>query len=387
VPVPWGMKGRIFRELPLKSRLGTNLVAFGGSAPRTGILAGDAAQLAAPSNGGPTGRIGDPAKGQVRWRRYTIYRKRGFITSTLMELEPKLKLALDETSLLILGAQVLFGFLFQAVFQEGFGDLAAPEKTALCVGLIFILLTIVFLIAPSMHHQIVYRGESRYGALETATRFSRISLLPLTLGIGASMYLVFAHVFGPPAGVIAGVLLCAVALSLFYGLGMVVRLGRKAGAQMIREQQPTRLRIRIEQLLTEARVIIPGGQALLGFQFVAVLTRTFAALPYWAKVVHAAGLCSVGMAVILLMTPAAVHRIGYDGEDDETFFRIGSALVIMAAFPLALGIAADVFVVFFVVNENIYTAMTAAFLSLSIFIAFWFAYPVWLRAAGSALHE
>jgi hypothetical protein len=37
-----------------------------------------------------------------------------------MEIESRLKIALDESRLLILGAQVLFGFPFAAVFQELF---------------------------------------------------------------------------------------------------------------------------------------------------------------------------------------------------------------------------------------------------------------------------
>jgi len=46
------------------------------------------------------------------------------------------------------------------------------------------------------------------------------------------------------------------------------------------------------------------------------------------------------------MTPTAVHRLGFQGEDDPAFFRIGSRLVIAASIPLAIGIAADVAVVF-----------------------------------------
>jgi hypothetical protein len=38
------------------------------------------------------------------------------IWETRMDLDRKLKIALDESRLLISGAQVLFGFLFQAVF-------------------------------------------------------------------------------------------------------------------------------------------------------------------------------------------------------------------------------------------------------------------------------
>ena len=53
---------------------------------------------------------------------------------------------------------------------------------------------------------------------------------------------------------------------------------RKADAERdAREAAP--LHARIEQMLTEARVIQPGAQALLGFQLVIVLTGAFERLP------------------------------------------------------------------------------------------------------------
>jgi hypothetical protein len=52
------------------------------------------------------------------------------------------------------------------------------------------------------------------------------------------------------------------------------------------------------------------------------------------------------------MTPAAVHRIAFAGEDDAGFFRIGSLLVIAASCPLAFGIAADVAVVFYKISRS-----------------------------------
>jgi hypothetical protein len=45
-----------------------------------------------------------------------------------MDLDRKLKTALDESRLLILGAQVLFGFLFQAVFQDLFKEVPAAVR-------------------------------------------------------------------------------------------------------------------------------------------------------------------------------------------------------------------------------------------------------------------
>ena len=118
----------------------------------------------------------------------------------------------------------------------------------------------------------------------------------------------------------------------------------------------TPLRTKIEQMLTEARVIIPGGQALLGFQLVCTFTRAFKELPLSIQYLHAAGLCAVALSVLLLMTPAALQRIAFHGEDDASFFKIGSALVVASSVPLALGIAADVAVVFFKVTENMEAA-------------------------------
>ena len=44
------------------------------------------------------------------------------------------------------------------------------------------------------------------------------------------------------------------------------------------------------------------------------------------------------------MAPAALHRLSFGGEDAAEFVKIGSAFVIAAPAPLALGIAFDTFV-------------------------------------------
>jgi hypothetical protein len=88
------------------------------------------------------------------------------------------------------------------------------------------------------------------------------------------------------------------------------------------------LDVRVDQLLTEARVIIPAAQALLGFQMAVTLTRAFAQLPSEAKMAHAAALCCVGLGTILLMAPASLHGIAFAGQDDADFVKMapGSSL-------------------------------------------------------------
>jgi hypothetical protein len=143
------------------------------------------------------------------------------------------------------------------------------------------------------------------------------------------------------------------------------------------EESTTPLKTKIEQMLTEARVIIPGGQALLGFQFVATLTKTFGELPAAVQHIHAAGLCAVALAVLLLMTPAALHRIAFHGEDDKAFFRIGSRLVVAATLPLAIGISADVLVVYYKISGNMSLSGIAGIVAFCLLAGIWYGYPLW----------
>ncbi len=78
--------------------------------------------------------------------------------------------------------------------------------------------------------------------------------------------------------------------------------------------QETSLEQRITQMLTEARVVLPGVQALLGFQLISVVTRSFEQLPASSKLVHAASLGCLTVAIVFLMAPAANHRIVFAGQ-------------------------------------------------------------------------
>jgi hypothetical protein len=272
--------------------------------------------------------------------------------------------------------------MFQAVFQDLFKEVPAVSQALQCAGLGFMLLSVCFLIAPSLFHQIVFGGESHPGALAYASRFAGASLLPLTLGLGASVFVVFEYLFGQTAGAIFGSTFTVGSLLLLYGLGLVLR--RPVGRKQLPDHAATPLKTKIEQMLTEARVIIPGGQALLGFQFVCTFTRSFKELPLSVQYLHAAGLCAVALSVLLLMTPAALHRIAFHGEDDASFFRIGSALVVAASIPLAAGISAEIAVVFFKVTERLGSASVAGATVLCVLLGVWLGYPIWRRNSAAS---
>ena len=65
-----------------------------------------------------------------------------------MSLNRKVKVALDENRLLILGAQVLFGFQFQGVFQEMFRQLSSEARSLESAAMGLMALTIGILDWP-----------------------------------------------------------------------------------------------------------------------------------------------------------------------------------------------------------------------------------------------
>src|SRR5208337_3303794 len=86
--------------------------------------------------------------------------------------------------------------VFQEIFQTAPPDSQIVQRAAL----LLLVLGVGLLIAPSMHHQVLYRGEDRQGALRSATRCASASLLPVTLALGGSAYVAFEQLFGrPPA--------------------------------------------------------------------------------------------------------------------------------------------------------------------------------------------
>jgi hypothetical protein len=293
-----------------------------------------------------------------------------------MSLQRKLKNALDETRLLILGAQVLFGFQFNGMFQEAFADLHVALRLIACAGLVLIMVAIGLLIAPSMQHRIVECGEDSNRILSATTTLAALALFPLAMALGLDVFMAIERTFGVGAGVGVGASFFILAITFWYVLEFVIRENKPMRERHDGKGTPLSA---VEQMLIEARVIIPGAQALLGFQLTVTLTRAFEQLPYESKLAHAAALCCIALSVILLMAPAALHRISFGGEDSADFLKIGSVFVIAAPLPLALGIALDTYVAIARALDSNVAAASIAGMTVIVLMLLWYAYPVWGR--------
>jgi hypothetical protein len=268
-----------------------------------------------------------------------------------MELSKKVKLALDETRMLILSAQILLGFQFRGVFSDGYDQLPTEVRYLNGLALGLMVLLVGLLITPGPYHRIVESGADTSHFHAVVTVIADLALAPFALALGLDLFIAAGRIFGETGGAAAGITATALAIAFWYGYPRVRK--RQTGEQeramtsdRTAERSTTPLHAKIEQMLTEARVVLPGAQALFGFQLAIVLTQSFEQLTSASRITHAASLFLVALAVVLLMAPAAYHRIVYAGEESQDMYRVGSALVMAATVPLAIGLAGDVYVVF-----------------------------------------
>jgi Family of unknown function (DUF6328) len=116
----------------------------------------------------------------------------------------KVKTALDETRLLILGAQILLGFHLNGAFQSGFANLGSISRAFYAGAFFGMAAAVGILITPSMEHLIVERGRSTARILNLTTCFAGLALLPMGLSLGTDLSIVLTYRFGAGVGVTVG---------------------------------------------------------------------------------------------------------------------------------------------------------------------------------------
>ena len=129
---------------------------------------------------------------------------------------------------------------------------------------------------------------------------------------------------------------------------------------------------KIQHALTDARVVLPGAQALLGFQLVAVFLGGFEKLPASSQYIHIVSLTLITLSTIFLMMPAAYHRIVEMGQPSQHFYRLTSKAVLGSMIPLGAGICGDFFIVIRKVSGSLTVASATSVFLLAIFYVLWF---------------
>ncbi len=149
------------------------------------------------------------------------------------------------------------------------------------------------------------------------------------------------------------------------------------------EDKQQSLEARIVQALTEIRVILPGAQALFGFQVTAVLAEEFARLPATSRYVHLMSIAVVAIAVIMLIAPVTYHRIVAQGNAEEGVLTYAVRMMIPAEGLIALGLIGDAYVTVRMISGSLIVALSTASAALVAFTTLLYVVPLVARRARS----
>jgi hypothetical protein len=138
-----------------------------------------------------------------------------------------------------------------------------------------------------------------------------------------------------------------------------------------------------EYLLEECRMVLPGIQALFGFQLIVVFNPGFSEkLSVGEQRLHLLAIILLAIAIALIMTPAAYHRQTGPLKITRRFINLASRLLLASMAPLALSICIDFYLVGQVIYGGILVPLLATLL-FATFITLWFILP---RLPGRTLH-
>jgi hypothetical protein len=134
-----------------------------------------------------------------------------------------------------------------------------------------------------------------------------------------------------------------------------------------------------QYLLDECRMVLPGIQALFGFQLIAVFNSAFEGkLTPSQQRLHLLAIALVAIAIAIIMTPAALHRQKGPHEVTDTFVRVSSRLLLWSMAPLALSISLDFYLVSRIITGRPIVSLLGAAM-FALFLGLWFVLP---RARG-----
>jgi hypothetical protein len=132
----------------------------------------------------------------------------------------------------------------------------------------------------------------------------------------------------------------------------------------------------VTHIVEEARMLIPGVTAFLGFQLVAVFNTGFSQkLTHDEQVAHVAAMFFTLIALLMLLTPAAYHRQAEPGWVSQGFADLSSRLITGATPLFALGMTIDFYLLVRAVAEDSRLAGIMAALVLAVAIVLWYVLP------------
>ena len=132
----------------------------------------------------------------------------------------------------------------------------------------------------------------------------------------------------------------------------------------------------VTHMLEECRMVLPGIQALFGFQLIAVFNSTFwARLDRVEQVIHFVALGLVACSVALVMTPAAYHRQAEPMAISKRFLAISTRLLFWSMYPLMSAILLDFYLIGSLILDSRLVSVLLTLVLGGVFFTLWVFLP------------
>jgi len=140
---------------------------------------------------------------------------------------------------------------------------------------------------------------------------------------------------------------------------------------------------RAQNAIEEARMVLPGIQALFGFQLIAVFNQRFPQIPAGQQLLHYCALLLVGAAIGLIMAPAAYHRIAEQHSVSRFFIQLASFMIAVSMLPLLTALCFEIYILGHLVLNNDQASFWIAVVMAAFLAALWYVMPFTARAIVS----
>jgi hypothetical protein len=129
-------------------------------------------------------------------------------------------------------------------------------------------------------------------------------------------------------------------------------------------------------VLDESRMILPGIQALFGFQLIVVFSDSFTTkLNVSEQRLHLLAIVLVVMATMIILTQAVFHRQTAEKQVANEFIRIASRLLLLSMFPLVTSICIEFYLISRVILNDVFWAVLFTIVLFSLFLLLWVGLP------------
>ncbi len=117
---------------------------------------------------------------------------------------------LQELRVALPGVQVLFAFLLVVPFNARFDEVTSRERLLYAVALCAAAAASAFLIAPSVHHRLLFHQHRKRQVVRLANHLAVVGMVCLVAAFTAAMALVVSFTFSTPVAVVVSA--CTVGL-------------------------------------------------------------------------------------------------------------------------------------------------------------------------------